>query len=444
MRVLARCIAVVLLIAGAAGASEAKVAPAANANQALSAQDVLQGWYKLVLELVRHTPTYSPPVASRAFSYVGLVAFESVASGTPHLRSLGGQLRDFKALPKRDTTKVYDEAVVLQAAIAASAQSFFSNTGPTGQRAMLALERQMQERVRIGVPSTVFHRSEALGKAIAAHVLQYSLNDGGAVVENMGFPMDYQPESGPGKWVPTSLVIQQQKPLLPGWGKNRTFAIPAGASCPLPSPPVYSEDKTSEFYRQALEVSQTKQNLTQDQRDIARFWSDDPMLSSTPPGHWIAIALDVFERDKVPLDKSVEVLARLGIAEADAFVACWHSKFEVNLLRPVTYIKKFIDPAFEPLLITPPFPEYPSGHSTQSGAAADVLTAAFGASYSFDDRSHERDGLNVRHYASFWGAAEEAAVSRLYGGIHFRAAIEQGLQQGHCVGAYVNALKMRN
>lgn len=407
-------------------------------------QDVLQGWYKLVLELVRHTPTYSPPVASRSFAYLGIAAFESVASGAPQLHSLAGQVRGLTALPKREPGTTYDDAVILQAALAASAQSFFSNTGPTGQRAMAALERQLQGKVAQGVSKTVTRRSEAYGKLVAAHVLKYSLNDGGAVVENMGFPMDYQAQAGAGKWVPTSLIIQQQKPLLPGWGNNRSFAMPSGASCPLPPPPEYSEDKASEFYKQALEVVQTKQNLTSEQRDIARFWSDDPMLSSTPPGHWIAIALGIFERDQIALDKSVDVLARIGVAEADAFIGCWNTKFEVNLLRPVTYIRTLIDPKWESLLITPPFPEYPSGHSTQSGAAASVLTQVFGENFSFDDASHERDGLNKRHYSSFWAAAQEAALSRLYGGIHFRAAIEQGLEQGRCIGGFVNALKTRN
>ena len=441
MRTIPRFFAVLLTVM--CGFFGSVVTSTAEEKSSLS-QDVLQGWYKLVLELVRHTPTYSPPVASRSFAYLGIAAFESVASGAPQLHSLAGQVHGLTALPKREPGKTYDDAVVLQAALAASAQNFFSNTGPTGQRAMAALERQLQSKVSQGVSQAITRRSEVYGKLVAAHVLKYSLNDGGAVVENMGFPMDYQAQGGAGKWVPTSLIIQQQKPLLPGWGNNRSFAMPSGASCPLPPPPEYSEDKASEFYKQALEVVQTKQNLTSEQRDIARFWSDDPMLSSTPPGHWIAIALGIFERDQIALDKSVDVLARIGVAEADAFIGCWNTKFEVNLLRPVTYIRKLIDPKWESLLITPPFPEYPSGHSTQSGAAASVLTQVFGENFSFDDASHERDGLNKRHYSSFWAAAQEAALSRLYGGIHFRAAIEQGLEQGRCIGGFVNALKTRN
>ncbi len=184
-------------------------------------------------------------------------------------------------------------------------------------------------------------------------------------------------------------------------------------------------------------------NLTPEQRAIARFWSDDPMLSPTPPGHWLWIAMQIFEREKTPLEKSVEVLARLGMALSDSFVACWNSKYQFDLLRPATYIKRVIDKTWEPVLITPPFPEYPSGHSTQSAAAAVVLAQDFGGNFAFTDATHQRDGLKPRNFPSFWAAAEEAAASRLYGGIHFRAAIERGLEQGKCVGQFVNMLTTR-
>ena len=133
----------------------------------------------------------------------------------------------------------------------------------------------------------------------------------------------------------------------------------------------------------------------------------------------------------------------LGVALADSFIGCWNAKFKYDLVRPVTYIRRLIDAKWEPPLITPPFPEYPSGHSTQSGAAAVVLTGLLGEDFAFEDRTHEADGLPARSFASFWAAAEEAGISRLYGGIHFRAAIVNGLDQGRCVGAYVNALKTR-
>lgn len=165
------------------------------------------------------------------------------------------------------------------------------------------------------------------------------------------------------------------------------------------------------------------------------------MLSPTPPGHWISIALQIFERDNIGLEKSVDVLARLGIAMADAFIGCWHTKYQYDLLRPVTYIRRTIDAKWESLMTTPPFPEYPSGHSAQSGAAATVLTKLFGENFAFEDATHQKDGLAPRAFPSFWAAASEAGISRLYGGIHFRAAIERGLEQGRCIGVYANALR---
>ena len=131
----------------------------------------------------------------------------------------------------------------------------------------------------------------------------------------------------------------------------------------------------------------------------------------------------------------------MGITVDDAFIACWQSKFEYNLVRPVTYINRFIDPNWRPLLITPPFPEYPSGHSTQSGAAAAILTHLIGDNHAFTDDAQNADGLPARSFTSFNQAAEEAAISRLYGGIHSRAAIENGVAQGHHVATFAAALK---
>ena len=219
--------------------------------------------------------------------------------------------------------------------------------------------------------------------------------------------------------------------------------MPTGAACGLPPPPAYSEEKNSRFYSEAREVYETVNGLTDEQRAIARFWSDDPMLSPTPPGHWISIAIQILERENADLVTSADALVRLGVTLADAFVGCWDSKFRYDLVRPLTYIRHVIDPKWEAILTTPPFPEYPSGHSTQSGAAAVVLTDVFGPAFAFEDATHEADGLPPRAYASFWEAAEEAGISRLYGGIHFRAAIERGLDQGRCIGAYANALKTR-
>ena len=262
-------------------------------------------------------------------------------------------------------------------------------------------------------------------------------------VTNMGFPEKWDLPKGEGKWVPTNPIRQQQLPLLPEWGNIRTFAMPSGATCPTPGNPAFSTEPDSQFYKEASEVYETVKNATPEQMAIARFWSDDPMLSMTPPGHWVSIALQVAERADLSLDDNVDLLARMGIAMSDAFVGCWHDKFVYNLVRPITYIKKDIDPKWEPILNTPPFPEYPSGHSTVSGAMDAVLTAFFGENYAFEDKTGSPDGRNPRNFKSFHEAAEEAGISRLYGGIHFRSAIVDGLAQGRCIGAYTIALKTR-
>lgn len=409
--------------------------------QAGEAQPVLRNWYKLVLELVRHTPTQTPPVAARSFAYLGVTAYEVVASGNPALRSLAGQVNGLEPLPAREEGAAYDEGVVMDAALSAAVRGFFFNTGPSGQQAISTMDEAMLEQVRVDVPADVFDRSRAYGAAVTAHILKWSEADGGAVIENMGFPYEFNLTDGPAHWVPTSKIVQQQAPLLPNWGNNRPFVMESGADCGLPPPPAYDEAKGSTFWTEANEVYQAVNNLTDEQRAIARFWSDDPMLSPTPPGHWISILMQIIDRDGLDVARSADALARLGMAVSDGFIGCWNAKMEYDLLRPVTYIKRVIDPKWEPILITPPFPEYPSGHSTQSGAAATVLTAIFGEGFAFEDTTHVDEGLPGRPYADFHAAAAEAGISRLYGGIHFRAAIERGLDQGHCIGAKVNALQ---
>ncbi|MBH0238956.1 vanadium-dependent haloperoxidase [Methylobrevis sp. L22] len=417
--------------------------PAAAAERP-APETVLREWYGLVLELVRHTPTYSPPVASRAFAYLGVAAFEaSVAVGEGDLVSLAGQVQALGPLPAPPPDAALDAAVVVQATVAAAARELFGNTGPTGQRALKLVEAKLAASVADGLPAATVTASTDYGRAIAAHVLAWSADDGGAVIDNMGFPADFALGDGPGRWKPTSTFDQQQRPLLPRWGENRTFAMPSGATCDLPPPPDYSDDPASRFFIEAKEVYDARVQLSDEHRAIARFWSDDPMLSPTPPGHWISIALQLLEQDGAGLDRHAEVMAKLGITLADAFIGCWHEKFRYDLVRPVTVIRRMIDPKWEPLLITPPFPEYPSGHSTQSGAAAEVLTALFGENRAFTDRTHEDDGLPARSFPSLWAAAEEAGISRLYGGIHFRAAIDLGLDQGRCIGAYAAALRTR-
>ena len=407
------------------------------------AHQVLATWYKLALELVRHTPTMTPPVASRALAYCGVACFEALVTGDPALKSLSGQLQGLGRLPGRAPGQGYDTAVILNAVLDPLVHAFFSNTGPSGQRALSTLSTRLARQAAVEVNADVVAASRSYGAALATAMLSWSQSDGGAVVDNMGFPRAWTLNPAPGHWVPTSKIVLQQAPLLPDWGKNRPFAMPGALDCPIAEPTVYSEDPASQFHAEAVQVCDTGNNLTPDQTAIARFWSDDAMLSFTPPGHWTAIMNQVAMEKGLDLTAHVEALALMGVAMADAFIGCWAMKYRFDTIRPVTYITRLIDPKWQPILTTPPFPEYPSGHSVQSAAAAALLTTLFGDNYSFDDQSPSPDGVPQRSFTSFNAAADEAATSRLYGGIHFRPAITHGQELGRAIASHAIALKTR-
>ncbi len=400
-------------------------------------------WYSLMLDLTRHTATYSPPVAARTFAYIGLTSHEILVTQSKTLRSLEGQLNGFKGIPKPDPKLQYNTAAMLQGAFSSSIEELYGNTGPTGQRVFMAVNTRLATEVAKAVPKDIFERSLAYGRSVAKTMLEFAKTDGGDGITNLGFPLTFPKASNPQDWIPTAPLGMQQTPLLPKWGDNRPLVMKTGNDCPLPAPLVYSSEKESVFYKEALEVYNTVKNITPEQKKIARFWSDDAMLTVTPPGHWLSIALNLALDKNFSLEQFIELEAKIGLAVNDAFIGCWHTKYQYNLLRPITFIRRHIDPTWEAILPVPPFPEYPSGHSTQSGAAASVLTATLGANYAFTDRTGSDNGLAPRSYQSFAEAAAEAGISRLYGGIHFRTAIERGLEQGRCIGAKVNALKFR-
>lgn len=210
-------------------------------------------------------------MASRAFGYLYVTAYEAVAGRDGGLVSLAGQLNGLEPVPARVVEAEYDEAVVLAAALSPALDELFANTGPTGQRALANMAERLDGAVTEGAAPEVVSRSRALGQALAEHVLAWAEADGGQVIENMGFPLELQLAQGPGAWVPTSRIVQQQLPLLPEWGENRPFAILDGTACPVPAPPAYSEEDGSDFVAEAIEVLEVRRNLSDEQRAVARF-----------------------------------------------------------------------------------------------------------------------------------------------------------------------------
>ncbi len=398
--------------------------------------DVPTAWFSYVSDLVRTTPGFSPPVTARAYGYAGVALYEALVSAMADHRSLAQQLNALgEHLPVTIDNPDLDWRLVANAALAGSFRQLFP-AGPVTE-AIDDFERM------IAGPTTpsqrdVATRSRRHGQTVAAAVAAWASGDGGHDGHLRNITEDYTPPTGEGSWEPTP--PRYLDPLQPNWGSNRTM-LPAIAEVAVAAPPLpYSTDPASAFYAEAAEVYHTVNALTPEQLDIARFWSDDPGATATPAGHSMAILTQVLTARGASLELAAEAYARLGIALSDAFVCCWATKYEHNVLRPITYIRAHIDPNWgDPLpLTTPPFPEYTSGHSVQSGAASRVLTGMFGET-SFTDRS----SVAARDFATFDQAAEEAAISRLYGGIHYRRAIEEGLRQGRILGDAVNALHTR-
>jgi hypothetical protein len=389
-------------------------------------------WFDLALELVERTAGYSPPVASRALGYAGVTLYEALVPGMDGYRSL---LPD---MPAAGRNAAYDWSLVANAALAEILRSLFPTAPAAQQLALAGLEARLGAEP--GLSPGVHARSQQRGRDVAAAVFAYSSRDGGHEGYLHNFP-PYDAPVGPGYWVPTPPGFLPG--LQPFWGSNRTLGVVDAAACPPDGHPFFSEDTSSAFYAEAIEVYEAVNGLTPEQEQIARFWSDDPGTTSTPPGHSISITTQVLRLEGASLASAAEAYARVGVAVCDAFICCWHQKYVDNLLRPVTYLQSLVDPEWLPLLITPPFPEYPSGHSVQSGAAFQVLTELFGDGYSFTDHTHDHRGLAARSFGSFLEAGREAAISRLFGGIHYRSAIDHGIDQGICIGETVAALRLR-
>jgi hypothetical protein len=420
------------------------VLAATTTSTADYSHEVATAWFNFQLRLVKETPGFSPPVASRALGYTGVALYEAVVAGMPDYQSLVGQLNELAEIPQPDPDLEYHWPTVANSTLATITRQLFPTASEDNQAAINALYDEFAQLYSNDLDTPVFTRSVYYGKDVANAVFGWSMADGGHEGYLTNFPADYVPLAEDGLWIPTPRLNGDPQPAMqPYWGNNRTFLPSSLEACAPSAPPVYSEDPDSAFYSEAMEVYQTSQNLTQEQAAIALFWADDPGRTVTPPGHSIAVLTQILEQENATLALSAEAFARVGIAVTDAFIGCWHAKYEYNLVRPVTYIQRLMAENWMPIVNTPPFPEYPSGHSVQSGAAAVVLTGMFGKAYYFTDHTHDALGLAARSFDSFTQMANEAALSRLYGGIHYRAAIELGLEQGTCIGERVNALIFR-
>jgi membrane-associated phospholipid phosphatase len=424
----------------------------------------------------------SPPVASRVFAYSSVALYEAMAHDDPALRSLVGQLNGLDSLPTPAPGERLDWPSVATVAASEVLRSLLGEAMVSTQLKLLDVaERQLKDRTDRGVGARVREASAEYGVELGRAIAEWARRDGFSEVRQR----PHRPPVGPGVWVNTttpseytaqsvsaavdyvainnpaatldleraderSLLMNRPKranlralalinptgALEPHWGELRPFVLTRGDECPAPPPARFSTSPGSEFYRQARRTYDAVRQLTDEQRRIAFFWADNPGQTASPPGHWISILSQVTAEAGLSPSKAVEALVLVSAALADAFITCWSTKYQDHVLRPVTYVRRYIDPDWSTVVVTPPFPEYTSGHSVASAAAAEILTAVLGE-MPFTDATHVSIGHPPRAFASFRAAAAEAAISRLYGGIHYLMAIEAGLAQGRCVGGRV-------
>lgn len=399
-------------------------------------------YYQLSLDFTKETAGFTPPVQARAYGYMGLALYEALVGGMPDHRSIANQLNGIGGLPEANGIP-YNWPLVANAALAEVMRGLWGDrtSRAAGNVADLnALEARLASQYAAGVPPGLAMLSRDFGRAVGTAVFATSRDDGGDAAYLTNFPASYTPPTGPGLWVPTAIG---QLAMQPFWAATvEAFALSSAAACDPGPPPAYSEQAGSDFYNEANLDYQLSKTLTPEQVMIARFWADGPGTISGP-GHALAIVGEVLAQQHASLATAAEAYARAGIADADALTAIWQAKYQYNLIRPVTYIRRVIDPAWTPLLPTPPFPEYVSAHSGQSAAVMITLEALFGDNVPLVDHAHDADGFAPRSFSRIFAAAEEAGMSRLYAGIHFRSGNLNGQALGRCVAARVNALRWR-
>jgi hypothetical protein len=426
----------------------------------------------------------SPPVASRLFAYATVGLYSGMAGANRALPSLAGKLSGLAKLPRGDSTVTYDETLTAVAAERTILDSLFRDGLATTLAALDRLADSLSSADGAkSVSGAVADRSAELGRRIGLSIVAWSHGDGFDSTRGRA----YVPPKGPGLWVndaPVStyatqnvsgisqvvvagnpsnarrggaasdrgLILDRQKaagpttlPAVnmagitePYWGHNRTFALAAWDECKVPLPPAYSPKSGTPLHAEAQHVFETAKSLTPEQRTIVLYWADNGGESGTPAGHWLSIASQMVAEKHLSGEQAAWLMAQTGISLADAFTAVWGYKFTYNVVRPRTYIRATMDSTWEPAIPTPPFPEYLSGHSTVSGAAAGTLTTLLGA-VPFEDSTSIALGHAVRKFSSFRAAADEAGVSRIYGGIHYPVSNVEGGNLGRCIADRVGA-----
>lgn len=402
---------------------------------------------------------FSPPVASRIYVYPNIAAYEIMAQNSTRYESLQGQLKGLDSIPKLDPNSgVNKNLAALIAHIEVSKQLIFSEEALEKYRDSLYGKWGSENQ-------TEFNVSKEYALKVVDRIKIWMGKDNYKETRTSSKFSVYANQ--PGRWQPTPPSYMDG--VEPHWGEIRTLAMDSASQFRPIAPNPFSTDKNSLFYREAketydvgntisnklIEVEKDQSKSIPEESAIASFWDCNPYATviqghmmfakkkNTPDAHWINIAKIALKKSESDFETTVFTFTITSIGIFDSFISCWEEKYRSNVVRPETYINQNIDENWKPQLQTPPFPEYVSGHSVVSLCSAIILTSIFGDNFSYIDDSEVPFGLPKRPFKSFKQAAEEASISRLYGGIHYRAAIENGMIQGKEIGdLVVNKLKM--
>ena len=384
---------------------------------------------------------YTPPVASRIYAYTHLAFYEGIRFASGKDSSITAQLNGFGPMPHPAAGKPYNFTLAgLTAFYEVGRKMVFSKDS------LKLAQEQVTRQFTSLLPPETFQNSVALGTEIAEVIIRRSKQDHYDSTRGMPRFSVFKTE---GKWVQTSPDYSDA--VEPYWSSITPLLLDSAAQFKPARPPAYSLDTASNYYHELMEVYNVNRDLTPLQDTIATYWDDNAFVTkheghlmyankkTTPVGHWMGITSILCRQQKKDQVESAKIYALTACAIFDGFISCWDEKFRSSTVRPITVIQAQMDPEWTSFLQTPPFPEYTSGHSVISGAAAAVLTSRLGDNIPFtDDTEIPYLGLR-RKFSSINAAAEEAGISRLYGGIHFRAAIAEGGRQGKLIGDLYNS-----
>jgi hypothetical protein len=385
---------------------------------------------------------FTPPVAGRIYAYSNLAYYEALHWKDNNSSSITARLKDFDPMPAPEKKQKYNYSL-------AAVRSFFkvAKALTFSKDSLVKTETALLNEFKDALDEKEYTNSILFGDSVASIILKRAGSDN--YKKTRGMPK-YSVFKETGRWQQTPPDYADA--VEPNWKLIKPLLLDSASQCKPAPPPPYDLDKNSQYYKELMEVYTVNQQLTPLQDTIAHYWDDNPFVTehqghlmfatkkTTPGGHWMGIISILCKQTHADAIKTAKAYALASCAILDGFISCWEEKYRSRMVRPITVIRETIQSEWNSFLQTPPFPEYTSGHSVITAAAATILTQQFGGNIAFHDTTElEYLGLE-RSFISIQQAADEAGISRLYGGIHFRSAIEQGKKQGQQVGTLYNAV----